>query len=230
MRSPAVARELEMKWIEAEWPTTWDQKYGARALPLSQLNVLANEKNKPSLIYVFRHQDTEERDALEQKLFGSEDVILGSRFFRCYRISDASLPDEKIKEKYLLKRGPTLIILDARGNEIARNKKRVSSSWVYGKMKRQFKSDFGDTIAKHIKKLSNWLDDLEKAEDKVADAGRLVDAAKQAMEKRETAKKQQRLEKAENNHKKFEDAFNKLIELGQKLSAPKLKELATAKK
>ncbi len=225
-----MARELAINWIEAEWPTTWDEKYGASALPLSALSKLSAEKNKPSLVYVFRTADQDKLEELELKMFGTEDIVLASRFFRCYRISDSDLPNDKIRQKYLRKSGPTLIILDAKGNEVAKNKKKASKSWVFSKLKQQFSSDFGEKITKHIKKLSDWLDDLEKAEDRKADAEKMFRAAEERLDKRETAATKKRVSKTKKAFEAVEAAFDKIVEIGRKLSNPQLKARETARK
>lgn len=230
MRSPSVADELDINWIEASWPTSWNDKYGDQTLPLSALSKLSADKNKPSLVYVVRSADMEKTEELEAKMFGSIDVVLASRFFRCYRIVDTDIPDEKIRAKYLLKKGPTLILLDAKGNEMLKNKKRVSKTWVYSKLKKQFSNDFNSKISIHVKKLSAWLDELEKAEDKKADAERLLTTAEERFEKRETPASTRALAKAKKVHADVLAKFNEVKKLGNKLSNPQLKAEETAKK
>ena len=232
MRSPAVARELNIDWVEAAWPTSWDEKYGMQALPLSALSKLSADKNKPSLIYVVRDGDAEARKASEKKLFGSEDLTLATRFFRCYKIAEKDLPEGKIRDKYLLKKNPTFIILDAKGNEIVKNKKKASTSWITSKMKKQFSADFGMKLSAHVKKLSDWLDDLEKADDKLANAQNAFSAVEEQVSKKdkETRRSKERLAKAAAKLKKVQADFDKLIEYGNKLSNPQVKAAATAKK
>ncbi|MFT7616879.1 MAG: hypothetical protein ACI97A_000509 [Planctomycetota bacterium] len=230
MRSPAVATELEINWIEAQWPTSWDEKYGDQALPLSALSKLSDDKNKPSLVYVVRGNEEEKQLINEDKMFGSIDVVLASRFFRCYRIVDSDITDEKIRAKYLLKKGPTVILLDAKGNEMLKNKKSVSKTWVYSKLKKQFSYDFDGKMSTHVKKLSAWLDELEKADDKKADAERLYRTAADRFEKRETPASTRSLAKAEKAYADSETTFDKIKERGPKLSSPQLKTQNTAKK
>ncbi len=229
MRSPAVARELEIAWNEVEWPSSYDEKYGYTALPLSSLNRHSDQKHRPTLVYIYRVNDPKS-DETEQKIFGTMDIILASRFFRCYRMSDADLPTEKIKEKYLLKKGPTLILLDARGNEVVRNTKKATAKWLFGRMKKQFKADFGESLIKHIKALNEWLDDLERAEDRLADAARVLQAAQDRIEKRETPAARKRLAKATKAHQKLEAEYEKVLARGEKITSIKAKRPATARR
>ncbi len=223
-----MARELAINWIDAEWPTSWDADYGEQALPLSALSKLSDEKNKPSLIYVAREDDAK----MEKKLFRDENLVLGSRFFRCYRIAAQDVPAGKIRQKYLLKGTPTFIILDAKGNEVVMNKKKVSTKWINGKLKKQFAADFRAKLRVHIKKLSDWLDDLEKADDSLANARKAHTALEDRESKREkeTARSRKRLEKSKAKLDEAQSAFEKLVALGKKLSNPQLKSTEVAKK
>lgn len=227
-RSPAVARELAINWIEADWPTSWDENYGEQALPLSALSKLSDEKNKPSLIYVAREGDAK----MEKGLFGDENLVLASRFFRCYRIDAKDIPAGKISEKYLLKGTPTFIILDAKGNEVIKNKKKVSTKWINSKLKKQFAADFRAKLRAHIKKLSDWLDDLEKADDSLANAKKSHTAIEDraAKKDKETARSRKRLAKSNAKLVEAQSAFDKLVALGKKLSNPQLKSSEFAKK
>jgi len=216
---------LEIDWIDADWPSQVTDGYGAVRQPLSALFELSDEKGKPALIYVDENLDDEDAaEKHEAKLFGAEDLVIGSRFFRCFRIEAESVTDEAVRKEYL-KKLPAFILLDPRGNEVARINGRTSARRLFSSMAKAYKASVGGNLKKSVGRIVKLLRDLEKAEDRMANAKRAHADATARLEKKRSARNAKRVkdkEKAlEIARKEFEALRAKVDELARPRPAKK---------
>lgn len=218
-----MARILDIDWAAAEWPTTYDEKYGSRSLPIGSLLSLSDRKHRPAIIYIHDSLESEEQAELEADMFGSEEVVLGTRFFRCFRINANDIPDEKIKADYGRKL-PALIFLDGRGEEVLRLQGKTRATKVQGAMKRVFGDHFKASMPKLLKEMSDWLDDLERAEDKMVDARKFLDQTEERMADRDGGTADKKVEKKREAYEQAREEFEKLVARGKELFNPALKE------
>lgn len=210
-----------------EWPTTYDAKYGSRSLPISGLLKLSDRKHRPALVFIHETMDSEAEEELMAKMFGTEEVILGTRFFRCFRMNVCDIPDEKMKEKYA-SRLPALIFLDGRGEEAGRLGGMVRASRVQGNMRKVFSDHFKANMQKLLKSMSEWLDDIERAEDEMVTARKTLDDTEERMADRDAGTAEKKISKKREDYDAAVAAFEKLRAKAEELFNPPLKQEETA--
>ncbi|MCB9834013.1 MAG: hypothetical protein H6807_16245 [Planctomycetes bacterium] len=201
---------LDIDWLPADWPTAWDEKYGERSMPIGHLLQLSDRKHVPAIVYIHDSLEAEAEAELEADMFGNEDLILGTRFFRCYRINASSIQDEKIKAEFARKL-PTLVFLDGRGDEVMRLQGKNRASRVQSAMKKVFGDHFKVSMPKVLRQMSDLLDDVERAEDKMADARRLLDDVEERMADRDGDTAEKKIEKRREAYEVAKAEFEKLL-------------------
>lgn len=132
------------------------------------------------------------------------------------------MPEGKLRDKYC-KKLPALVFLDSTGEEMFRmaGKKRASS--IYGGMKKSFKKHYAPRMGTQVKKLSEWLEELEKAEDKMADAQRFFDAEEERAADRDDERSKKRVAEKKAELETAQKAFEKVEKQGEQLANPPLK-------
>ena len=224
-----MAALFDISWIDADWPMQRQPGYGEQALPLSSLFDLApEEKGKPALVYISRALDEEERLELEQRLFGREDLVMGTRFFRCYRIDESWIKDEKVREEYA-KKLPALILLDSKGEEFARLTGPVAARSLYARMERLYRDVYGDRLGAQIRRIADVLDEIQKSEDTLADLAYEIDTLKQRIEDNDSKSAERNLAKKtkelEEEQKRFEEL---MVRFDEMVAAPAVESSETA--
>ncbi|MCA9322586.1 MAG: hypothetical protein KDB53_17725 [Planctomycetes bacterium] len=203
--------------------------YGQTPMPLSALFELSSAKNRPALVYVHgMAEDAEKAEEMDQKLFGDEDFVLASRFFRFYRINEADVTDESIREKYLSKL-PAFILLDAQGNEVDTMNGRNNHRRLTGSLSKLFSKHYVGSMKKHLSALSKHLKEIERAEDKVADAQRFVDFSEERVESRSTPQAERQLAEKKAELAEAVKVFEALKGELDALTSPEIKDEKVAK-
>ncbi|MCB9833317.1 MAG: hypothetical protein H6807_12665 [Planctomycetes bacterium] len=220
-RSPKLARMLRIDWREASWPMAKDDKYGERSLPISNLLQLDDRKHRPAIVYIRGLIDFEDRMAYEEKIFGSEEIVLATRFFRCFEIDAREIRDERIQKQYL-KKVPVLLFLDARGEEVARLAGKKSASAFRSAMNRVFAAHYKASMSKVLAAMEDLVDEVQKAEDRVADASVLLDGVKARMDDREGEAADKKVDKRQQAYDEAVAEFEKLLDRLVELSNPPL--------
>ncbi len=170
------------------------------------------------------------QEKLESDMFGTEEVILGTRFFRCFMINADDIQDEKIKAEYARKL-PALVFLDGRGEEVLRLRGKSRASRVQAAMKRVFGDHFKASMPRVLRAMTDGLDDLQKAEDKMADAKRLLDEVEDRMADRDDASAEKKIEKRREAYEEARAEFEKILEtLGELANPPLLMDEPTSKR
>lgn len=228
-RSPAVARTLEIDWKPAEWPTTWDEKYGERSLPIGSLLKLDDRKHYPAIVYIHEVVEAEKQEELEADMFGDSDLILATRFFRCFSINIDDIQDKKLRERYA-KKLPALIFVDGRGEETAIMQGRIKPARMKSAMKKVFGDHFKGSMPKLMAAMNDLLDDLERAEDRMVDARKMLDETEDRMADRDGATADKKVEKKREDYEEARAEFDKVNDKLKELARPPLKvEEATTK-
>ena len=207
-----------MEWIDAEWPTRYSGEYGTTSMPLSALfNMPGADRNVPAVVYIYATLDDDEKaEKLERKLFGSEDLLVASRFFRLFRINERDVPDRKIRDRYL-KKLPAFLFMDARGNIVDTVAGRVSARALLGRMNRLYKAHFEGRMSTHVKKFHAYLKDVAQAEDRLANAVRRVEALEERLDKNDSKSAARQLEEKKVEVAKLRKELDEILAKGEQL-------------
>ncbi len=156
-------------------PTTTSDGYDAKQLPLTAfVKDVAGGADRPVWIYV--HGSAEDPVAFEkqeQKLFGKDELAISSLFFECYRIEASSLSQTEREE--VGKALPAFLLFSPSGKLIAKTSGGASSApTLVSFLGKSWREVYGDSLQSRISKFEDFLNRLEKAEDKAELAAKKV--------------------------------------------------------
>lgn len=215
--SPKAAAVLELDWLEADWPVEDRGEYGTSVLPLSTLFSLSDEKGKPALVYVFDAETDEEKlEKVEQKTFGREDFLITTKFFRCFRIEDDTVPAES--RKLYSGKLPAFFVLDTKGNIVAQLQgRKVSTKTLIGQMNKGFDKKTLKTAKKAVKAYRKHLAEFQVAEDAVAIASQKVSDVEERLEKKDSPSARKQLAEAKVKLGEAREKLTALVKKGREI-------------
>lgn len=225
---------LDIDWMATEWPTEYKDGYGDIPLPLSGLAEVQTGEKRPFIVFIDEERESEEEDEIVRSLFGSEDVVLASRGFNCFRMTAEDIPDRTLRKKYG-KRTPAVYFFGADGKEIGKVTGKSKAKSIYSKMRKPFEKHYDVKLSKWVKNFLGALVVMEKAEDDVANKRNVLSALEEriAKKKKTTSKHKKDLAEAKQKVATAEKAFAKAeTDIEKLLSIPVkgAKKLETAKR
>jgi len=215
---------LDISWINADWPEAKTAGYGVEAVRGWQalLERVARRGKKPVVVYIVDGTaDETVVEKSEKTMFGTDEVVLGARFFNAVRIAAKDIGDPTLREKYA-RTLPALVFFDADGVEQGVLTGQISASAVAARFDKVGSPFYVSRIPSMVTKLLDVLVRTEKAEDRLAEAKKRVEeveARKETPAKAvEEAKKKLMVVEAE--MKKLEAERQELLTPAPKASAP----------
>ena len=209
-----MARFFSIDWIEAAWPIS-DDEYDDRKLPLKHL--VEPSKGRPVIVYLETTLDDEKKEKkARRKRFGNEDLILGTKFFDCYRINADDL-DEDLYRPYV-KKLPAIIVFDETGAKVATKERVKNAKKLLRAVGKVFKKTYRASMKSRVKSLLDVIAKQEKVEDRVANTRRRLDDLKKRFAKKPSPRVKLRLEEQQaelasalEEKKKFADERAQLL-------------------
>lgn len=156
-------------------PTTTSDGYDAKQLPLTAfVKDVAGGAERPVWVYVHGGaEDPVAFEKLERKLFGKDELAISSLFFECYRIEASSLAESE-REEYA-KSLPAFLLFSPSGKLIAKTSGgSASAPTLVSFLGKSWREVYGGTLQTRISKFEDYLNRLEKAEDKTELAAKKV--------------------------------------------------------
>lgn len=98
----------------------------------------------------------------ERKLFGHDEVVLGMRFFDCYRLDVAKL-DPSSRKKYA-KKLPAVLLLGDDGSVVQRLFGRRSHREVFSKLGKAFVKSYEEKLSPRVQKLVSVFKEYQRLE------------------------------------------------------------------
>ncbi|HMS18893.1 MAG TPA: hypothetical protein PKA37_18785, partial [Planctomycetota bacterium] len=173
--SPERVARTELRWIDLDLvkptpkPPVEGQTVEAPLSPLDDLLNRATPHGIPALIYFAADGKTDERDKLEESVFGDSKFALASQFFRMVRVSPGDIKDPEMQKKFTDPSGPVFLIVEADGKQVP-----ILKGWnttatklvraMGGPFQKTFKLDLSAFIAKE----ERFLDQLDQVQDEIA--------------------------------------------------------------
>lgn len=215
VRTQSVAKFLDIPWIDVDWPETKAAGYGTEAVRgwHSLLERVSRRGKRPALVYIIDGAaDEAVTDKSERSMFGSDEVVLGSRFFHPIRIEAKNIGDPALREKYS-RSLPALVFFDADGNEQGLLSGQIAASAVWARLDKVGSPFYVQKIPTMVAKLTDVLARTEKAEDRLAEAKKRVEevAARKDTPPKVAEEAQKKYDAADAEMKKLEAERLKLL-------------------
>jgi len=162
-----VAPYLTLEWGEGlpEYGKSQDgYERGARTLTSLVGDATLD---RPVLVYI-RRSEMEGDEALkeERRLFGHDEVVLGMRFFDCYRLDVAKL-DPSSREKFAGKL-PAILLIGEDGEVVEHLLGRRSQSEVFSKLGKAFVKSYSEKLSPRVRKLVSVFKEYQRVEYQMA--------------------------------------------------------------
>ena len=206
--APSPVRELRtaLLWEDTQLPTADDSDYGARTLPISALLKGENmafgvREGLPTVIYIAPPADVEKLVKFEETAFASEQLGLMGTFFNALRIDGSLILSETVRKDLGLNAGPVVLLFDSDGKEVGKLKGwKITSKSVLRKVTGLVKTVLKVDPKKVMREEAKLLNELDKCHWAVEDLKfdiKEIEKRKGKSAKRQLAKKQAELTKAE---------------------------------
>ncbi|MEE9391518.1 MAG: hypothetical protein V3W41_03335 [Planctomycetota bacterium] len=216
---------LDIAWLSTQWPTEHKDGYGDVPVALSQLSSFQRDEARPFFVFIDEKREAADEDKLMRKLFGIEEVVMGSKLFNCYRMNVEDIPDSKLQKQYG-KKLPAIFFYDAKGKEIGKVTGSKKAKTVFGKLGKLYKSFYAKgSLTKWVDTYNDKLKDMEKAEDTVATAKKTLSGVQERADKKKkkTKKILKSIAEAKTAVSDAEKAFSKAKDVVAKHEAVKTK-------
>ena len=215
---------LEIQWVDTTLPTSSNDDYGRSSLPIGELVVSARgeAKNRPAMVYIFSSSMPEEqRDAIEEKMFGDDDLGAASRFFTFFRLDVDEMSDAERKE--LTKKVPAFLFLDGQGAQVKKLQGTVPAKALLGNLGKVYRKSYKDSLNRRLQLLSKFFNGYQSSEDELAFARMDLEKAEERKAKKDSASSRKALAKAKDRVATAETELKELQSQREELLSPPLR-------
>ena len=164
--SSVAAERLAIEWETKHLITVERTGYSGATAPLHAIfdgefaEIMGKAQVRPGMVWFLSL--TPDPKA-EKQMFDDENVVIASRWFNNAKVYVEDIRDKAARDQYA-KTVPSVIFLDAKGNEVTRlTGAGISASSVFAAQQQVAASQFRDTLATLVSRYAAFLKKLDKA-------------------------------------------------------------------